>query len=61
MPNVTVDVSAARCRSREAIQCNSSGDLNPGEARRLAEALLEAAAWVDRLCPPRQLEETHGH
>lgn len=55
---VLIDVSAARCGSREAISVHDSGqDMNPGEARRLADEILAAAAFVDQLAPPQQLKE----
>lgn len=55
-PRVYVDISAARASGREAVWANFDGDvMNPGEARRLADELRIAAAFVDELAPPAAL------
>lgn len=58
-PSVRLDITEARSAGREAILLQDSGQrMNPGEARRLADDLLAAAAFVDQLAPPHQLKET---
>lgn len=59
--SVHIDITEARSGAREAITLHDTGHLmNPGEARRLADELVAAAAFVDQLAPPKQLtiEET---
>lgn len=56
--SVHVDITEARAGAREAITVRDTGQLmNPGEARRLADELVHAAAFVDQLAPPKQIEK----
>lgn len=58
--SVSVDVTAARRGSREAISIGwvAGGMFNPAEARAAAGDLEAAMRVVDHLCPPKPLE--HG-
>lgn len=63
-PAVFINVTEAKAGARECIDldaCDLVQNLNPGQARRLASQLVEAAELVDGLCPPLELPAPEEH